>query len=338
MTFTTSHYAHPQVRDLDPTVIVLEHSAGHRAEVWPAAGFNAFRWAVPGVEGQPLELLYADPALFTEGRPTRSGIPILFPFPNRIAGGTFTWDGQTWTLPLNDAPKLNAIHGFACRRPWSIVTQGANDSSAWVTGRYQSHPDEWPAAHQLTVTLRLGLDSLRLEAEVSNPDTKPLPFGLGYHPYFAVPFAPGTDAADCRVQVPAESFWELRDCLPTGKVYPVDPGRDLRQPRHYGEVTVDDVLTALPRGPAGRLHPLGQVTGAPGCTLEVFGDDSFRAVVVFTPPHRQAFCIEPYTCPTDAVNLSARGIECGWRTLPAGASARFIVELRLTRTSTETPA
>jgi galactose mutarotase-like enzyme len=27
---------------------------------------------------------------------------------------------------------------------------------------------------------------------------------------------------------------------------------------------------------------------------------------------------EPYTCPTDAVNLEARGIKCGWIELPAG--------------------
>ena len=34
------------------------------------------------------------------------------------------------------------------------------------------------------LTARLGKGTLRLEAEVTNPDTVPLPFGLGYHPYF----------------------------------------------------------------------------------------------------------------------------------------------------------
>ena len=62
-------------------------------------------------------LLYADPDCFGDGRPTRSGIPVLFPFPNRIRDGRFTWDGRTIELPLNDPTQKNAIHGFACRSP-----------------------------------------------------------------------------------------------------------------------------------------------------------------------------------------------------------------------------
>ena len=38
----------------------------------------------------------------------------------------------------------------------------------------------------------------------------------------------------------------------------------------------------------------------------------------FSPKHREAFCIEPYTCVTDAINLAAQGFDTGWRTLPSG--------------------
>jgi aldose 1-epimerase len=58
-------------------------------------------------------------------------------------------------------------------------------------------------------------------------------------------------------------------------------------------------------------------------------DEWFRDLVIFTPPHRQAFCVEPYTCTTDAINLQARGIESGWQVLPPGASKRFYVEMRI---------
>ena len=44
-----------------------------------------------------------------------------------------------------------------------------------------------------------------------------LPFGLGYHPYFRVPFLPGDDAGEYRVSVPAGAFWELQETLPTGR-------------------------------------------------------------------------------------------------------------------------
>jgi aldose 1-epimerase len=52
-------------------------------------------------------------------------------------------------------------------------------------------------------------------------------------------------------------------------------------------------------------------------------------MVVYTPAHRQAFCIEPYTCVTDAVNLQARGIETGWRVLAPGDRWTGVVELRV---------
>ena len=31
-------------------------------------------------------------------KPTRSGFPILFPFPNRIRDGKFDWQGNTYQL------------------------------------------------------------------------------------------------------------------------------------------------------------------------------------------------------------------------------------------------
>ena len=49
--------------------------------------------------------------------------------------------------------------------------------------------------------------------------------------------------------------------------------------------------------------------------------------MIFTPPHRQAFCVEPYTCVTDAVNLQQRGIDAGWRVLAPGEKWAGVVEL-----------
>src|SRR5262249_30607998 len=134
-----------------------------------------------------LDLLYADPQLFQNSSPTRSGIPILFPFPNRIREGRFTWDSKTYQLPLNDSVKQNAIHGFACRRAWRVVDQGADERGAWVTGEFQGSRDAadtvalWPADYRIRITYHLNKNRLRLEARVDNPDRKVLPFGLGYH-------------------------------------------------------------------------------------------------------------------------------------------------------------
>ena len=88
----------------------------------------------------------------------------------------------------------------------------------------------WPADHEINLTLRLGRGSLRVEAEVRNPDRSRLPFGLGYHPYFRLPFTSGR-AEDCTIDVPAGEYWELVENLPSGERRPVDAARDLNRPR-----------------------------------------------------------------------------------------------------------
>ena len=44
MAFAVHTYTQPGVTGRDPTILVLDDGAGGRAEVWPALGFNCFRW------------------------------------------------------------------------------------------------------------------------------------------------------------------------------------------------------------------------------------------------------------------------------------------------------
>src|SRR5579871_4129739 len=106
MTYQVQSESRPTAAPLDGTVYVLSDPAQDiRAEIWPALGFNCFHW-----QEQTLDLLYADPQLFQNPVPTRSGFPVLFPFPNRIRNGRFTWQGKDYQLPLNDPSHRNAIH------------------------------------------------------------------------------------------------------------------------------------------------------------------------------------------------------------------------------------
>jgi aldose 1-epimerase len=237
MSFT----ARPEAAEGGHEVWSLE-GVGARAEVCPALGFNCYRWSAGG-----RERLYRDPAFFTDGRPTRSGVPVLFPFPNRIRGGRFAWAGRDYELPRNDGAAANAIHGFACRTPWRVTDSGADDHSAWLTGEFHCAQDSpqslplWPADHRIRLTVRLGCGRLRLESLVDNPDHTPLPFGLGYHPYFLL----AGDPPDGLVQASAYAFWPLVDSLPSGRPLDIDPQRDLNRPRPFRELSLDDVLTGL---------------------------------------------------------------------------------------------
>src|SRR5258708_869842 len=94
------------------TVYTLRHApSGAEAEVWPAHGFNCLRWRT-GTANGPRDLLYSAPDWEANPIPTRSGVPILFPFPNRIRDGKFNFGWKDYQLPLNDSTKKNAIHGW----------------------------------------------------------------------------------------------------------------------------------------------------------------------------------------------------------------------------------
>jgi aldose 1-epimerase len=336
MTFAVEKGTLPGVKDLDATVWILKDGAGAQATVWPALGFNCFQWEVQRGD-QTWSLLHAEADLCSDPRPTRSGIPILFPFPNRIRDGRFTWAGTEYQLPINDHSKKNAIHGFACRRPWRVIDQGVHATSAWVTGAFQGSRDApdcvafWPGDYEIHITYRLGSNFLRLEATVNSPGPGDVPFGLGYHPYFRLPFTTGVRADECTVSVPARSYWALEETLPSGERRPVDAARDLNQPHRLADLQLDDILTDLPSVPpsAEGLCERAVIQGAPGAALRLFCSEGFREMVVFTPGNRLSIAVEPYTCVTDAVNLQARGVDAGWRVARPGQPWTGVVEMRI---------
>ena len=299
-------------------------------EVWPAHGFNCLRWQVGG-----RDLLYSAADWADNPVPTRSGVPILFPFPNRIRDGVFAHDGTTYQLAKNDPAKANAIHGFSPRNPWQVFGYGADATGAWVHGDFQlsvNAPEAdrvWPGDALLSVVYRLREDRLRIDSRVRNMGERPFPFGFGLHPYFQFPGDP--DISRYVLHAPARSVWESVNNLPTGERQPVSDERNWNRPRTIGGTQLDTVygdLGAIREDDGGLLlrATLGHVD-RPG-RLELWTTADFREAVLFTPPHRKAVCLEPYTCVTDAVNLQARGVDAGWRELPVGGQWAGVVEIR----------
>ena len=62
-------------------------------------------------------------------------------------------------------------------------------------------------------------------------------------------------------------------------------------------------------------------------TLEF--NSTFRECVVYTPPHREAICIEPYTCLPGAFHLRDQGVDTGIRIVKPGESFTAAMSLRL---------
>ena len=306
-------------------VTLRDQAAGTSAQIAVHLGFNLFRFTARH-DGRPVEVLYSHPE-FTAGsqRPSGSGIPILFPFPGRIPGTNFTWEGKPYELEPGDALG-NAIHGFVLRRQWRVLDQ----SESGVTGQFHAWRDDpslqsrWPADFRLTATYRLAGNTLAGEFLIENPGQPPLPFGFGTHPYFRVPLG-GMSADECLVRLPVTARWELDQMLPTGRRLELEAGERYDAGRRLGDLVLDDVFTGLVSD-AGRCE--ASISDPAGATVRIrWSPENFRECVVYTPPHREAICIEPLTCAPSAVVLAARGIDAGWRVLPPGGRLATSLEI-----------
>lgn len=310
---------------------LLRRDVGSLAEIWPAYGFNCLRWRVKGND-----LLFAATEWNETPLPTRSGVPILFPFPNRIRDGRFIHGGREYQLPKNDATRANAIHGFAPRNAWQMRGYGADSESAWVHADFGFPKDAseaehlWPGSGTLSVIYRLRPDRLRIEMQVGNDGTESFPFGVGLHPYFRLP-VPDEDVSRYVLHAPARSLWELQDNLPRGEKSPLPDEANWNRPRLLASAKLDHVygdLGAIHEDPDGLL--LRATIGHDDLDgrLEVWTTADFRESVLFIPVHRRAVCVEPYTCVTDAVNLHSKKVDAGWRELAVGEQWWGVVEFR----------
>jgi aldose 1-epimerase len=304
------------------TVYTLKHVSGAEAEVWPAHGFNCLRWRV-NTDSGPHDLLYRAADWNENPVPTRSGVPILYPFPNRIRDGKFRFEGKNYQLPLNDSAKANAIHGFAPRHAWSVAGYNADGDSAWIHGDLHAAaavPEAarlWPSDSILSVVCRLSEKALRLEMRVKNIGDGALPFGLGLHPYLRFPCADqGIDRF--KLHAPARSIWKSIDNLPTGERRPIPDELNWNSPKGLAGIQLDTPysnLGAIAERADGMLQRACIGHAGLSGALQIWTTGGFRESVLFTPAHRQAVCFEPYTCATDAVHLEERGIDAGWMVL-----------------------
>lgn len=313
-------------------VTLHDRDSSSTAQVLPGFGFNCYRLAIDD-GGEPVELLWADPALDEGGaRPSGSGIPVLFPFPGRLPGDTVEFAGKQYTLAHRDALG-NAIHGFVLDRAWEVIDQQADS----ITGRFDSSSDatlrqHWPGDFRITMTYTLKDRELRGEAVLENPGTTPLPWGFGVHPYFRVPLGVGGAADRCVVRVPVGEHWPLAEMLPTGQRQSLAADHPLAQGMAFRDTRFDDVFSDIAIDEGRCLATITDPDNQRQLELEF--DPAFPVCVVYNPPHREAVCIEPYTCvPGLPMPADAAHVGHGLQVMQPGQQQTLRFTIRLRRSS-----
>ncbi len=321
---------------------LTDSQTGARARFWPAFGNACVAAALPAPDGTVVDLLLAPDSLGSlRNHPTGSGIPILFPFPGRLPGGTYRYEGRTYTVTGVDSNGV-LLHGFAKDRPWRVGHLETTPQHAELRAILSSsdQPDTlhgYPFPYEIAVSYRLDESGLTHSVRVHNRGETSMPFGYGAHPYFRIPLGPEGRRQDCRVIIPASRRWDLGRIASLAEgdrlswedvTHPVESGLDPRRPVQLEDRLLDDALTGL-EARNGWIEcrvddPAVRFAAVMRCT------DNFPTIVVYTPPNRPGLCFEPWTCPPNAINLVAQGIEnTGLIVLPPGETWQATMVLTL---------
>lgn len=239
----------------------------------------------------------------------------LIPYSNRIRDAKFRFGGQEVQLRPNTKDGL-AQHGDVRNRPWQVMAV----SSSRLQGTFDSRDFadmNWPWAFQAQVEYVLHGPHCDVSLTLTNADTREMPAGIGFHPYFTRL----QDGVDPLIRFDAGLAYDTDErMLPKGEARPLQPAEDYRVPSRIAQRQIDRAYTAW-----DQIVHLDWGSRA----LTITADNVFSHLIVYTSPDG-SLAIEPVSHATDAFNLAAQGMGgVDMRTLMPGQSLAGTMRLTL---------
>ena len=235
-----------------------------------------------------------EPYGLSEQTPYGSGT-VLVPWPNRVAGGQWTLDGEPQQLEITEPAFNNALHGLLMMTLFRLVEQSPSAVTLAATVQPQTG---YPFLLETTVRYELLDDGLTVTHTIRNLSTRSAPVAVGTHPYLRIGDVPTDDLV---LRLAAGSRFEVdENFIPTAEV-PIagfDGGR-LR------DLELNDAFGGVPFTDGIAVH---SITAPDGRRVELWQDVNFDYVQVYTcrvfpsaGSVRFAVAIEPMTAPPNAL-------------------------------------
>jgi aldose 1-epimerase len=235
--------------------------------------------------------------------PTNAASPLemscfpLVPFANRIARGTFRWQGRSIVLRPNFGDESHPLHGQGWQSAWRV----AEKNTAHAVLIYDHEAGEWPWAYRAELNFSLGAAGLHAVLLLTNRGTDPMPASIGFHPYFPKHRRSGLTAA-------VDGMW-----LADKTLIPATRGAPIL------DFAKGAALDAAPQID-------NCFTGWTGCAvidqtdLQIVLKADARFLHIFVPVGGDYFCAEPVTAMPDAFNRAEPRDETGLLSLAPGAT------------------
>ncbi|WP_422355221.1 aldose 1-epimerase [Roseivirga pacifica] len=214
---------------------------------------------------------------------------LLFPFPNRLAEGKFSFQGRSFELPQNDDGRPNALHGLVHDKAFEVTA--SSESSVTLVYNYDGSLPYFPFPYSLQVTYTLEATSLEMNVLAKNTGNQMMPWGFGWHPYFLV-----EKVDECALQLPKVNKIHADDMLlPNGKITEENTYNTATQIK---ETEFDTCFKLSDKQGLNHTH----LYYPDGGLLDIWQEDLFPFIQVYTPADRKTIAIEPMTCGVNAFN------------------------------------
>ena len=257
--------------NLYKTYYLHDRTSDSRVTVVPERG-----GIVTAVQIGDRDCLYLDGDRFRDpNKSVRGGIPILFPICGNLPDNCYEWEGKSYEM---------AQHGFARALPWT-VTHTSTDGEAAITVSLSDSPETlklYPFQFQLDFTYRWAGTRLAIEQTVLNRSQTPMPFCVGFHPYFSAP-----DKSNLRFELPVSSYYDRAN----------DSNGVLERSWNFDPAEIDALMERFPdEVPAEASVRDGDYVVRFSCSPE------FRNWVFWTLKDKPFYCLEPWSSPRNALN------------------------------------
>jgi len=235
----------------------------------------------------------------------------LVPYVNRIRGGEFRFRGETVRLLPNMAGDPSPLHGQGWLGDWSVESAGASDAELL----YRHEAGEWPWRYEALQTFALDPQGLSVRLTCRNLSDRPMPCGLGLHPYFPCD-------ASSRLDTEVATVWEIdAHVLPTRQV-PATGRYDLKQRAVCGQ--------GLDHG-FGGWGGEARISEEGGPRRLTLSSPQAKFFQLYSPPTGGIFVAEPVTHANAALNApEEQWPELGMRVL--GPQESMTLDMRITVT------
>jgi aldose 1-epimerase len=209
---------------------------------------------------------------------TTLGGALLAPWAQSLSGTTTgapgmletNWMGHRLTFPAASPRRMMSVEGLLLNRGADSVQSSMlpDGQSALATFHARNFNENWISNVEMTVLAELTAHTLDLTVTAENTGQQAVPFGIGWHPFFAIPSGNRSSAL---ITIPSHSVMEVdrRTGLPTGKAAQVeDSSRDFSRPggSKLGLSSLNETYTNLLPGTGS--GPIAELSD-PGANMKI---------------------------------------------------------------------